>query len=633
MEYPEINNEKTIKELTDRLSGLIKESSELETTIDGLGAFYTPTLNFSQTIQNKVIAIRNYISRYERTLNKPVQFLRFIKRFPLSKTQESKKNPEPYKYVMKQRSVKQWSVECERCFMDYPKLRKRKNFIENCNRLSKKMQKLQQSVDNQNFPNKIRQNVGIIQNYDRTYAFSANRPVKFLRFIKRFPLSKVKNIPKAPEPYKSRGRIEQNPTDIEISPNDTSIYEFSTLFPRLKFWGIPDTFILRPDVTKRFNAFPLKINMENTIELLYDYQTRRQEERKKKLLPYESLPVLRESFIVPGTENCVDICFVPPNLFWVNNGNNLILTNTHGQVLHRVSCSYSCTANTFKMLYIDSDLCIQELSHQTKESKLLIKRPSSWLPLGVHCCPSNGDLLVGMISFTSYPRKAKVVRYNLLGEIKQSIYQNREGRVLYGYPRYIAENTNKDIVVSDVKRGRIVVTNHKGEFRFVLSVNDPRGICTDRLSRILVCRYTNDILVLDENGLFLLYLRIEDSPGIVTTRFKNVQTMFFQTRRPYCSQRRRTGLCLSYDDHNDLLWVGSNDSNTVSGYKVFKEGRQKQTDDFNKFHGILRFVDIFLRICFFFIHLIFKLTVEIWSLLRLNSHPYPSMHCVEFGLN
>ena len=471
---------------------------------------------------------------------------------------------------MEQRSLKKWYVKCESCFMEYPKLRERKTLIE-INRLSKEIQKLQQSFDKQKFPHQIRGNVGIIQIYDRKYAFSANRPVKFLRFIKRFPLSKVKNIPKAPEP--NIGRIEQNPTDFEISPNDTGMYEFSTPFPRLKFWGIPDTFILKPDVTKRFHAFPLKISMENTIELLYDYQARRQEERKEKLLPYESLPGLRESFIVPGTENCVDICFVPPNLFWVNNGKNLILTNTHGQVLHRVSCSYSCTANTFKMVYIDSDLCIQELSHQTKESKLLIKRPSSWLPLGVHCCPSNGDLLVGMISFTLYPRKAKVVRYNLLGEIKQSIYQNKEGRVLYGYPRYIAENTNKDIVVSDVKRGRIVVTNHKGEFRFVLSVNDPRGICTDRLSRILVCRYTNDILILDENGLFLLYLRIEESPEIVKTRFENVQTMFFQTRRPYSSQRTRKGLCLSYDDHNDLLWVGSNDSNTVSGYKVFKEGK------------------------------------------------------------
>ena len=62
----------------------------------------------------------------------------------------------------------------------------------------------------------------------------------------------------------------------------------------------------------------------------------------------------------------------------------------------------------------------------------------------------------------------------------------------------------------------------------------------------------------------------------------------------------------------------------LSGYPLFNilwylffsfSGRQKQTDDFNKFHGILRFVDIFLRICFFFIHLIFKLTVEIWFLL------------------
>lgn len=47
-------------------------------------------------------------------------------------------------------------------------------------------------------------------------------------------------------------------------------------------------------------------------------------------------------------------------------------------------------------------------------------------------------------------------------------------------------------------------------------------------------------------------------------------------------------------------------------YLFFSFSEQKQTDDFNNFHGILRFVDIFLRICFFLIHLILKLTVVIW---------------------
>ena len=350
--------------------------------------------------------------------------------------------------------------------------------------------------------------------------------------------------------------------------NNTSMYEFSTPFPPLKIWGIPATCALNPSAVKRFPAFPLKINMDNVIELLSEYLSR-QKERKKKLLPFASVPVLRQSFIVSGTENCVDICFVSPNLFWVNNGHNLILTNKRGDVLHRVNSSHSCTSNMSELVYIDRDFSIQKLSHHTKESCPLIRRPFSWLPISIHCCQSTGDLLVGMISSFPNPLKAKVVRHNHLGAFEQSIYQNREGRVLYNYPRYITENINQDIVVSDVKRGRIVVTTLKGEFRYFASVDNPRGICTDRFSRILVCRYSKDILVLNENGMFLFDIKLKESPGIVRTKFEKMQYMFSKTIRPVRSQAKRKAVSLSYDDNTDILWVGSNDSNTISGYRIF----------------------------------------------------------------
>ena len=43
----------------------------------------------------------------------------------------------------------------------------------------------------------------------------------------------------------------------------------------------------------------------------------RQNERRKKRLPFAYVPVFRKSFIVSGTVNGVDICFASPNLFWV----------------------------------------------------------------------------------------------------------------------------------------------------------------------------------------------------------------------------------------------------------------------------------------------------------------------------
>ena len=284
------------------------------------------------------------------------------------------------------------------------------------------------------------------------------------------------------------------------------------------------------------------------------------------------LLALTDSFKVPGGKTCLDICFVRPNRFWVNNGNNIILTNTQGDMLRSINSSYSFTANENEIMYVDRDFSIQNLSYDRENSILFMRRPSLWLPLSIHCCQSNGDILVGMISSISNEVKARIARYNKLGALKQNIYQNEEGSVLYeGFPRYITENRNRNIIVSDVMRGGIVVTNHEGEFRFFSEVDNPTGICTDKHSRILVaCRYSVDVLVFNENGTYLLHLRIEESPGMIRTILRTVNWMFFQIIKLGKSQERRKILSLSYDDDKNVLWVGSNDSNTVSGYKIFK---------------------------------------------------------------
>ena len=62
---------------------------------------------------------------------------------------------------------------------------------------------------------------------------------------------------------------------------------------------------------------------------------------------------------------------------------------------------------------------------------------------------------------------------------------------MFCYPRYLTENINRDVVVSD--NYAVVVANYTGKHRFSYKGPssepeiEPRGICTDVLSRILVC--------------------------------------------------------------------------------------------------------------------------------------------------
>lgn len=203
------------------------------------------------------------------------------------------------------------------------------------------------------------------------------------------------------------------------------------------------------------------------------------------------MPGLRQQFIVSGTENGVDICFVSPNFFWVDNGHNLIQTNTHGDVLHRVDSSHSYASNMKEMVYIDREFSIQKISYHTKERLC-------WLE---DRCYDNQLSYTAVnqlaIYWLEWPLLFHIpITPNLFDTTMSSIWIEhlpKQRRPCSVYPRYITENINQDIFVSDVKRGRILTTNRMGEVRYFSTVDNPRGICTDRLSRILVCRYSKDI--------------------------------------------------------------------------------------------------------------------------------------------
>ncbi|XP_061168869.1 uncharacterized protein LOC133178129 [Saccostrea echinata] len=168
----------------------------------------------------------------------------------------------------------------------------------------------------------------------------------------------------------------------------------------------------------------------------------------------------------------------------------------------------------------NGDLVYNDYNYRTvnilKNEKIEeVIRLQNWRPRGVYS-NSSGDLLVIIDSYVY--KHTKVIRYSGSTE-KQSIQFDDKGKPLYSFgssTKYITENRNLDICVSDNGAKAVVVVNQAGKLKFGYTGHiptpknkpfSPKGITTDSQYNILIADIKNSCVhIIDLNGQFLCFI-------------------------------------------------------------------------------------------------------------------------------
>ncbi|XP_061166924.1 uncharacterized protein LOC133175816 [Saccostrea echinata] len=211
---------------------------------------------------------------------------------------------------------------------------------------------------------------------------------------------------------------------------------------------------------------------------------------------------------VSGTEGLRHIAFQPPENYWIGYENKVAFIDKSGNKLkeiqrYRFTFGAHSVTQDGVLVYLTGISVKKHISESKSENFITGTNVDGWKARSIYASHRNGDILIGLQN--EEKGIGKISRYNKEGEYQSTIERDSSDSPLYTWPRFITENCNEDVVVSDWYGG-VVATNKDGKHHFTYNISIPRAVVTDSKGRIYVCNNTPKIHVIDQNGKFQSYI-------------------------------------------------------------------------------------------------------------------------------